>query len=138
MRQDQSVETGAQLGKGIGLVLEVHRLGSFEQGNLNAGAIEFVFAERREAWIAKRRSDRIFGDVLRQRPMRLQAADTSAQITVLRQRDESRRRICQCRVRNDRTGTASELFFDGVARDGQQREPEGICAHAESLLCVSR
>ena len=33
---------------------------------------------------------------------------------------------------------ADEGYTVLVARDGQQREPEGISAHAESLLCVSR
>ena len=123
MRQDQSVETGAQLGKGIGSVLEVHRLGRIEQGNLNARTVKFVFAERGKARVAKSGGDRIFGDVLGEWPMCFQAADTTAQIAVLCQGDEGCRRICQRRVRNDRTGTASELFLDGVACDGQQREP---------------
>jgi hypothetical protein len=120
--QDQAVDAGPQARQGVGFAGDGEGLGGVSSETSTRVRANSA-SQRRKARVTKGRGDGVFGDVDGQRPLRFEAADAAAQLTVLGQRDESRSRFGEFRERIDGLRGESEAFGDGVARISSRALP---------------
>src|SRR5262249_61891545 len=86
--EDEPVLAGADLAHQVRFVRKPDRPGRGKERDLDFALRPLGRAQFREARIAERRRERVFGHVLRERPRRLEAADAAAQLAILQESDE--------------------------------------------------
>lgn len=101
-RQDQAIDLRAQPGDSIRFVATRQGLWRIEQGHLDARTFQLARTQGWEARVAKSRCSCVLRRVLGQRTARFKAADTTAQLSILRQGDKGGGRLVEVGKVRDR------------------------------------
>jgi len=87
--ENDAVDSRAEPGDQFGVVREPQPLGRREQRHFDVGARELFERQRLETRVLERRGAGVRGDVLGERPLRIERTDATAQLITLHKRDEA-------------------------------------------------
>src|SRR5438105_8026156 len=129
--EGDAVDAGAKTRAQLVLGVETRALQRRKQRDFHPRRLEFVRGQRRKARITECRGERILAYVEPDVPRRPEAADATAQLSPVKQRDERRPGPLQ----RSALGTAvceSQLGGDRSPRDADQGAAELVIAHRQS------